>query len=189
MHSLGTPNIDRRSLLRRGAALAGVSVLAFPALGQAGVDEDLAEVRLVCATKRLTITWYTDWVDSQLASAKDAPWLLTFRKQEEQSYAALAPLLGATAPVDDDFDFVFPPGALKSTNNARTLGVSLERLALGIELGAASRIGDPLVAGPVAAIAATNAMHIALFTSALTASLPVALPADDASTQLGEYLQ
>jgi hypothetical protein len=32
-------------------------------------------------------------------------------------------------------------------------------------------------------------MHIALFASALTASLPVALPADDASTQLGEYLQ
>ena len=38
MHSLGTQNIDRRSLLRRGAALAGVSVLAFPALAQAGAE-------------------------------------------------------------------------------------------------------------------------------------------------------
>ena len=164
-------------------------MLAFPALADAGVDEDLAEVRLVCATKRVTINWYTQWTDSQLASSKDAPWLEKFRKQEEQSYAALAPLLSGTAPVDDDYDFVFPSGALKSTNNARTLGVTLERLAMGIELGAASRIGDPNVAGPVAAIAATNAMHIALFTGALTSSLPVALSADDASTQLGEYLQ
>jgi hypothetical protein len=164
-------------------------VLAFPALAQAGVDEDLAEVRLVCATKRLTINWYTMWIDSQLAVSTDAAWLPKFRRQEEQSYDALAPLLGATAPVDDDFDFVFPSGALKSTNNARTLGVALERLALGIELGAASRLGDPLVAGPVAAVAATNAMHVALLTSALTSSLPAALTAADASTQLGEYLQ
>jgi hypothetical protein len=189
MHSLGNQNIDRRCLLRRGAALAGVSVLAFPALAQAGVDEDLAEVRLVCATKRVTINWYTDWIDSQLASSADADWLLKFRKQEEQSYAALAPLLSGTAPVDDDYDFVWPAGALKSTNNARTFGVSLERLALGIELGSASRIGDPNVAGPVGAIAATNGMHVALFTASVPASLPVALSAADASTQLGEYLQ
>jgi hypothetical protein len=189
MHSLGNQNIDRRSLLRRGALLAGATALAFPALAQAGVDEDLAEVRLVCATKRLTITWYTDWIDSQLASTADAAWLPKLRKQEEASYTALAPLLGTTAPVDDDFDFVFPSGALKATNNAHTLGVKLERLALGVELGAASRISDPLVAGPVAAIAATNAMHIALLTGGLTSALPVALTADDASIQLGEYLQ
>jgi hypothetical protein len=189
MHSLGDDTIDRRSLLRRGALLAGASVLAFPSLAEAGVDEDLAEVRLVCATKRLTISWYTDWIDSKLTSDADRAWLPKLRAQEEASYTALAPLLGATAPVDDDFDFVFPPGALKSTNKARTLGVKLERLALGVELGAASRIGDPLVAGPVAAVAATNAMHIALLTGALTSSLPVALTAADASTQLGEYLQ
>lgn len=188
MHSLGRKNIDRRSLLRRGALLAGASALAFPALAQAGVDEDLAEVRLVCATKRLTVSWYTDWIDSELASTADARWLLGVRKQEEASYAALAPLLGTTAPVDDDFDFVFPTGALKSTNNAHTFGVRLERLALGIELGSAARISDPLVAGPVAAIAATNATHIALLIGAL-AALPVALTADDASAQLGEYLQ
>jgi hypothetical protein len=189
MHSLGTIGIDRRSLLRRGAALAGVSVLVSPALAQAGVDEDLAEVRLVCATKRLTITWYTRWIDSELAASTDAPWLVRFRRQEEQSYAALAPLLGAAAPVDGDFDFVFPRGALTHTNNARSMGVMLERLALGVELGAASRIGDPLVAGPVAAVGATNAMHLALLTGALTSALPVALGADDASTQLGVYLQ
>jgi hypothetical protein len=176
---------SRRSLF----GLAGASVLAFPALGEAGVDEDLAEVRLVCATKRLTITWYTDWIDSRVASPRDAQRLPRFRSQEQASYRALAPLLGGTAPVDDDFDFVFPSGALESANNARTLGVRLEWVALGVELGAASRISDPLVAGPVAAIAATNAMHFALLRGELTASLPGALSAADASTRLGEYLQ
>lgn len=189
MHWIGTRCIDRGSLLRRGAILAGASALAFPALATAGVDEDLAEVRLVCATKRLTIHWYTDWIDSRLAASHDAAWLPGFRKQEEASYAALAPLLGGTAPVDDDFDFVSPSAALTSTNKARTVGVALERLALGIELGAAARISDPDVAGPVAAIAATNAMHLALLTGSLTSSLPVALGADDASNQLGEYLR
>ena len=189
MHSLGTQHLDRRSLLCRGAALAGASALAFPAFAQAGVDEDLAEVRLVCATKRVTIGWYTRWIDAGVAAPTDAAWLPKLRRQEQQSYAALAPLLGGTAPTDDDYTFVFPPGAVKSANNARTLGVSLERLALGVELGAASRIGDPAVAGPVAAVAATNAMHVALLTAALTTSLPVALTADDASTQLGENLQ
>jgi hypothetical protein len=189
MHLLGTVSIDRSALLRRGVLLAGAAALASPALARAGVDEDLAEVRLVCATKRLTITWYTDWIDSQLASSDDASLLPRLRRQEEASYAALAPLLGATAPVDDDFDFAFPSGALASTNRARTLGVSLERLALGIELGAASRIGDPLVAGPVAAVAATNAMHLALLTGSLTSSLPVAITANGASTQLGQYLR
>jgi hypothetical protein len=187
MHSLGI--YDRGSLLRRSAALAGVSLLASPMFAQAGVDEDLAEVRLVCATKRVTIGWYTRWIDAGVGSATDAAWLPKLRRQEQQSYAALAPLLGATAPTDDDFDFVFPSGAVRSANNARTLGVSLERLALGVELGASSRISDANVAGPVAAVAATNAMHIALLTGALTISLPVALTAADASTQLGEYLQ
>ena len=180
--------MNRRALLAGGAWLAGGSALASPALARAGVDEDLAEVRLVCATKRLTISWYTDWKDSRLASADDARWLLGMRRQEEAGYAALAPLLGTTAPVDDDFEFVYPAGALKSTNNAHTFAVRLERLALGVELGAASRISDPLVAGPIAAIASANAAHIALLTGAL-AALPVALTADDASARLGEYLQ
>ena len=69
------------------------------------------------------------------------------------------------------------------------MGVALERLALGIELGSAARIGDTGVAGPVAAIAAANAMHVVALTGAPESALPTWLSAEDASTQLGEYLQ
>ena len=110
-------------------------------------------------------------------------------RQEQQHYAFLSPLLGGTAPSDNDYSFVYPPAALKSANNAHTVGVALERLALGIELGSAARIGDAGVAGPVAAIAAANAMHVVALTGAPRARSRLWLSAEDASTQLGEYLQ
>jgi Ferritin-like domain len=188
MQRLGTSQIDRRALLRRGAVLAGVAALALPATASAGVDEDLSEVRLVCATKRVTIGWYTRWIDAGLATQTDDALIRVLRKQEQAAYTLLAPLLSGTAPADGDFNFTYPAGALTSANNAHTLGVALERLALGIELGSAARIGDPNVAGPVAAIASWNAQHITALTGSPSGALPTALTQEDASTQLAEYL-
>lgn len=188
MQRLGMNPIDRRALLRRGAAFAGLSALALPATASAGVDEDLAEVRLVCATKRVTIGWYTRWIDAGVATSDDAKLILMLRKQEQVAYALLAPLLSGTAPTDDDFTFTYPAGGVRSANNARTLGVSLERMALGIELGSASRISDPNVAGPVAGVAAWSAMHITALTGAVAPTLPTALTQADASTQIGVYI-
>jgi hypothetical protein len=188
MQRLGTSQIDRRALLRRGAVLAGVAALALPATASAGVDEDLSEVRLVCATKRVTIGWYTRWIDAGVATSDDGKLIRALRKQEQTAYTLLAPLLSGTAPQDADFTFTYPSGAIASANNARSLGVTLESMALGIELGSASRIGDPNVAGPVAAIAAWNAQHITALTGSTSGSLPSALSQADASTQLAEYI-
>jgi hypothetical protein len=152
------------------------------------VDEDLSEVRLVCAMKRVTIGWYTRWIDAGVATGTDAKLILTLRKQEQTAYAALAPLLNGTAPTDDDFEFTFPASATGSASAARALGLELEQLALGIELGSAGRIGDPGVAGPVAAIASWNAQHITALTGAPSAVLPAALSQLDASNQIGEYI-
>jgi hypothetical protein len=188
MQRLGTPQIDRRALLRRGALLAGAAALALPATASAGVNEDLAEVRLVCATKRVTIGWYTRWIDAGVADADDAKLIRALRKQEQTAYTLLAPLLSGTAPADGDFTFTYPANAIASANNAHSLGVELELMALGIELGSAARIGDPNVAGPVAAVASWNAQHYTLLTGASLAILPGALSQEDASTQLGEYI-
>jgi hypothetical protein len=188
MQRLGTPNIDRRALLRRGVALAGVAALALPATASAGVDEDLSEVRLVCATKRVTIGWYTRWIDAGVADFDDGKLIRLLRRQEQAAYNALAPLLNGTAPADGDFTFTYPDAAVNSAVSARALGLTLEKMALGIELGSASRIGDPGVAGPVAAIAAWNAQHISALTGAPSGSLATALSQEDASTQLAEYL-
>ena len=92
MHSIGNPGLNRRALLGRGVALAGLSALAFPSLASAGYDEDLAEVRLVCATKRVTIGWYTRWIDAGVASATDQPLLRMLRRQEQEHFAFLSPL-------------------------------------------------------------------------------------------------
>ncbi|MEO9176418.1 MAG: hypothetical protein ABI317_12965, partial [Gaiellales bacterium] len=96
--------------------------------------------------------------------------------------------LSGTAPQDADYTFTYPKAAANSANNAHTLGVTLEIMALAIELGSASRISDPNVAGPIAAIAAWNAQHVTALTGSTLSSLPSALSQEDASTQLGEYL-
>jgi hypothetical protein len=188
MQRLGTSQIDRRALLRRGAALAGVAALALPASASAGVDEDLSEVRLVCATNRVTIGWYTRWIDAGVAAPADAKLIRALRKQEQTAYTMLAPLLSGTAPADSDFTFTYPSDAIASASSAHALGVTIEGMALGIELGSASRIGDPNVAGPVAAIAGWNAQHIYALTGSLSGFLPSALSQADASTQLAEYI-
>ena len=107
MQQLGTSQLDRRTLLRRGAAFAGASaaasLLAVPSLASAGVDEDLAEVRLVCATKRVTIGWYTRWIDGgcRVGHRLSRALLMLRRQEQEHPYAFLSPLLGGTAPSDD----------------------------------------------------------------------------------------
>jgi hypothetical protein len=181
--------LDRRVLLRRGAALAGLAALALPATAAAGVDEDLAEVRLVCATKRVTIGWYTRWIDAGLAGGSDLAMLQAIRRQEQAAYAALAPLLNGTAPTDDDFTFTYPDTATASAGGAKALAVRIETMALGIELGSAGRIGDPGVAGPVAGVAAWSAQHLTALSGKVTgARLPAALSQEDASNQIGAYI-
>jgi hypothetical protein len=189
MQSLGTTTLGRRVLLRRGAALAGLAALTVPASASAGVDEDLAEVRLVCATKRVTIGWYNRWIDAGLSSGDELRLVQAIRKQEQVAYAALAPLLNGTAPSDDDFSFTYPDSSTGSASAANALALKIETMALGIELGSAARIGDPGVAGPVAAIAAWNAQHITALAGKLVgATLPAALSQQDASDQIGAYI-
>src|SRR4051812_17878342 len=105
--------VSRGALLARAGAGAGAVALlgisATPALAAPG-EGDLSNVRLVCSTKRLVINWYTQWLDTPKAAGPTETQLLVrnIRKQEQAHFALLAPLLGATAPSDDDFTFTFP---------------------------------------------------------------------------------
>ena len=87
---------------------AAVPAYAAPAEG------DLANARLICSSKRLMINWYTRWLNTPkaLGESPNKDLLLAIRKGERAHYALLAPLLGATAPTDDDFTFTLPKGAL-----------------------------------------------------------------------------
>jgi hypothetical protein len=190
--------VSRRALLARAGtgagALALLGVSATPALAAPG-EGDLSNVRLVCSTKRLTINWYTTWLDTPKAAGPAATQELVrnIRKQEQAHYAALAPLLGDTAPVDDDFEFTFPAGALRSPALAGKFGLALEYLATGIVVGAAARVLDAGVAGTLTSVAACEGQHIGALSalgggSPVPTDLPAGLDIVDASNQLAPFL-
>jgi hypothetical protein len=192
--------VSRRTLLARAGIGTGAGVFALlgataaPALAAASVA-DLANVRLVCAAKRVAINWDTQWVNTPAAVAdSDAADLIrAVRVQEQGHYRTLAPLLNGTAPSDDDYTFTFPKGALRSPETAAAFAVDLETMLVGLVVGATARTDDPGVAASLASIVAGDAQHLSAL-SVLSGGTPIvdgfppALGIEDAGSQLDPFL-
>ena len=184
----------RRALLVRagsGVGLGGISG-AVPS----AAETDLSSVRLVCSSKRLSITWYTRWLDaapSARPSVTSRKLVRELRRQEQTHYALLAPLLGTTAPRDDDFDFKLPPNALRSSASAAQFSLDLEKLIAGIGIGACAAADDRGIAESLARVAASDAQHVSALgalvgLSPLEGGLVRSITLDDASNQLDQFL-
>src|SRR6478672_7143427 len=142
--------VSRRALLTRAGVGTGAGVIALlggaavPALA-APTEIDLASVRLICSSKRLMINWYTRWLNTPKAlagSQTTRELLLDIRLAEQAHFGLLAPLLGTSAPSDDDFTYTFPAGALRSPAAAAKFGLDMENLMIGIGIGAVSVTAD-----------------------------------------------
>lgn len=191
-------HVSRRALLARASVGAGAGVAAL--LGSATVadaspgEADLANVRLVCSSKRLMIAWYTRWLDTPKAlGATTRELLLTIRSAEQAHYRLLAPLLGTTAPTDDDFTYTLPAGALRNPAIAAQFGIDLEKLMLGIAIGAASTTADASVAASIARVVGSDGQHLGALSalhgdSAAPTALPAVIGVEDASEQLSHFL-
>lgn len=189
--------VSRRTLLARAGVGTGAGVAALlggaatPALAAA---PDLANARLICAGKRLAITWCTRWIDTPKALGDGAEDLVrAIRSQEQAHYALLAPLLNGTAPVDDDFTYTLPAGALKSPERAAQFGLDLEELLLGIAIGAAATTQDAGIAESIARVVASDGQHLAALSALgdgppVPNGLPRAIGVEDASVQLSQFL-
>ena len=193
-------HVSRRALLARAGIGTGAGVVALlggaavPALAAPG-ESDLANVRLMCASKRLTINWYTRWLNTPKAIGPEATreLVLDIRRHEQAHYGVLAPLLGTTAPVDDDFTFTLPAGALRTPQPAARFALALEHLMIGIGIGAAATTADSGVAVSIARVVGSDGQHVGAL-SALTGESPVptglprAIGVEDASVQLAQFL-
>jgi hypothetical protein len=193
--------VSRRALLTRAGAGTGAGFIgllggaATPAPAAPG-EPDLANARLICAGKRLMISWYTRWLDTPKArggSPTTRGLVLDIRSAEQAHFGLLAPLLGTTAPSDDDFAYTFPPGALRSPAAAAKFGLDLESLMIGIAIGAAATTTDAGVAQSIASIVGGDGQHLSALSvlggaSAVPAELPRAIGVQDASVQLGQFL-
>jgi hypothetical protein len=192
--------VSRRALLARAGVGTGAGFIgllggaATPALAAPG-EADLANARLICAGKRLMISWYTRWLDTPKARGGSPTRGLVrdIRSAEQAHFGLLAPLLGTTAPSDDDFAYAFPPGALRSPAAAAKFGLDLESLMIGIAIGAAATTTDAGVAQSIASIVGGDGQHLSALSvlggaSAVPAELPRAIGVQDASVQLAQFL-
>jgi hypothetical protein len=192
----GDAALSRSTLLRRagGASLAlgGAAWLLAPA-ARADDDADRANARLVASTKLLTITWYGRWLGTARAlTAEQRSLATTIAHHEQEHYDLLAPIVGDTAPVADDFNFSLPAKALRDPNAALTFALSLERMSCAIAIGATSTTTNVGVAEVLARIVAADSNHAGALAGLsgrpLGPALPAPLDVEGASAALARYL-
>jgi hypothetical protein len=192
--------VSRRTLLARAGIGAGAGVFALlgataaPALAAPSAP-DLANVRLVCAAKRIAINWCTQWVNTPAAvlDSTTADLIRQIRKQEQGHYNTLAPLLNGTAPTDDDYVYVLPKGALRSPELAARFGCDYEQMLVGLAVGAAARTVDADVSATLTSIVAADGQHLSALSvlaggSPIVDGLPSPLGIEDAGNQLNQFL-
>jgi hypothetical protein len=167
--------------------------VALPTSALADEDQDRANVRLVAASKRLTLTWYTTWLAAGSAREGSTEALAgKLKEQEQKHYDLLAPVLGDTAPVDDDFEFTLPKDATASVKSAIDFSLTLERLLTGIGIMAAGTTTNQGVSQALARVAAADSVHVGALTglngAVLGPSLPKPIDIATASDELAKYL-
>ncbi len=169
-------DLSRAQFLARGvkggaALVAGGALLGLAGPALAGAEpapaapseEDLAIVRLAASAELLAEAFYNGCLNAKQFAKEARTYLVEARRNEHEHYAALAQVLGAGAPLADDYQFTFPAGAFKSSASAAKLGVSLETTFVGTYLGAVAALQDAALRDTAAQIAASEAMHLSFF--------------------------
>ena len=187
--------VSRRALLARAGIGTGAGVFALlGATAAPALAAPSARSRQCAAGLRRqadAINWSTQWVNTPAAvlDKTTADLIREIRKQEQGHYSTLAPLLGATAPVDDDYVYVLPKGALRSPEHAASFARDYEQLLVGLVVGAAARTVDPDVAATLTSIVAADGQHLSALSvlaggSPVVDGLPSPLDIIDAGDQI-----
>ena len=156
---------------------------------------DLAYVRLLVGVELLASDFYTQAVAASNANPAVTWYLKRALLNENDHYASVSGILtgaGQTPAVAGDIDFSYPAGSFDSQASILKLALRLEELSLGAYLGALAALQSPAIMGGPARIAASEAQHVAYFTSALggktfKSSFPDALTIDQVSDALDAY--
>jgi hypothetical protein len=177
-------------------ALAAPAAAAPPAapLGALGTG-DLAYTRLLIGVELLLADFYANAIAARhLAdpALSDAGLALT---NENEHYAFLAYVVTTAGQVPltaADIEFNYPGGSYYTAASLTELAVTLETLALGAYLGAAGSVANPVLAGALAQITASEAAHLAAFSlharkQAFHDAFPTALTIGEASDALDVY--
>jgi hypothetical protein len=192
----------RAQLLSRaakgGAALAVAGSFAGPLLGSAAAatpDADIAYVRLLIGAELLAADFYTLAVAAKKFDGDPLKYLQRALFNEIEHYHALSGIMtgaGQAPAVPGDFDFTYPNETFASKASIAKLGVELETISLGANLGAVDGLQTNSLKQSVARIAASEAEHLSVLTriaggKPIGVSFPDALSIDDASNALDAF--
>ena len=192
--------MTRGQLLSRtaagGLALAGLaSATASPA--SAGIGQpDIPVVTLALAAELLGAELYTQALGAEVFDTAETHYLKRAQSNEAEHYAALAKILtdaGQTPGQASDFDFTFPATAFATRKGAAELGLRLETALVGIHLGGAASLQDPVTRSVFARIAASQSQHLSVFSRIVMdkpvgVAFPPALSLEDGSTALDPFI-
>jgi demethoxyubiquinone hydroxylase (CLK1/Coq7/Cat5 family) len=138
------------------AAPAGARTAADPTEG------DLAIVRLAASAELLAQAFYTGALGSKKFTQEEQGYLEKALANEKEHYDALAKVLGDTAPVADDFEFVFPKDTFSLRGRMLRVGTVLETVFVGTYAGAAGTLTLPEQQTVAAQIAASESQHLSV---------------------------
>ena len=197
--------LSRAQLLAGGirggvALLAGGALLTFAGPVLAGVEqpapppeEDLALIRLAASAELLVGEFYSKAIASGHFDKEERGYFRAARGNETAHYKALSDLLGATAPVADDFQFTLPAKSFASRRGVTQLGIALETAFVGTYLGAVNALQTASLRDVAAQIAASEAMHLSVLSDLGTGHpvggpFPAPLDIEQATNALAPYL-
>ena len=178
---------------RGGLALvAGGSLLALttgPALGQSSADADIA--KLAATAELLAIDFYSRAIASKRMQGEELRYLVEARASERAHYDALAGVLKSAAP--KGLKFKFPSGTFGSRLSIAKTGVALETAFVGAYLGAVTALKSNDLKGVAAAIGASEASHLSVFSDIASdkpviPAFPKALTAAQATKAVSPFL-
>jgi hypothetical protein len=192
--------LTRGQLLSRtavgGLALAGLaSATASPA--SAGIGQpDIPVVTLALASELLGAELYTQALSAKVFDTEESHYLKRAQRNEAEHYAALAKILtdaGQTPGQASDFDFTFPARAFATRKSTAELGLQLETAFVGIHLGGAATLQDPVTRGVFARIAASQSQNLSVFSrivmdKPIGVAFPPALSLEGGSTALDPFI-
>jgi hypothetical protein len=192
--------MTRGQLLSRtavgGLALAGLaSVTAAPA--SAGIGQpDIPVVTLALASELLGAEFYTQALGAKVFDTDESHYLRRAQRNEAEHYTALATILadaGQTPGQASDFDFTFPAKAFVTRKSTAEVGLQLESAFVGIYLGGAATLQDPVTRSVFARIAASQSQHLSVFSRIVLnrpvgLAFPPALSLEDGSTALDPFI-
>lgn len=187
----------RAQFLTRGAKgglalVAGGSVLGLVAGPAAAQGGDVAIAKLAATAELLAVDFYSRALSSGKFRGDEREYLIDARRNERDHYAALAKVIGSGAP--KGLQFQYPNGAFGSRMSIAKLGVALETAFVGAYLGAVTALKSNELKGVAAAIGASEAQHLSVFSDIATddpvgASFPKALTAAQATKAVTPFLK